>query len=426
MKQKVLGLYEKLKEGILSTLSANVINKAIGLLSSMVITRLLSTADYGIWSYVLNIYSYLTLVTGFGLVSGALQFGAENKGEGKAYSFYNYCTRTGILIDFILVTAFSTVIAFVQLPIEGAKPFVLGMLPVLLAEYVNSIGQSILRAQNRINEYANVLNVNTILIAIGTCGGALFGLWGVVIGRYLAYFFSAVYLVRLLRQDLRLIHKADTLNESDKKQLWHYSIFTGASSAMNCVVYYIDITLIAALIKTASDIAVYRVGTLIPNALEFIPNSVIVAILPTIIYNREDLNWVRKNVKRVYCGLGMLNIAIVGVIFVASPLIICIISGERYMSSVPILRTLAAGYFFSGTFRNLSVNLLAAFRRVHFGLFIAGLTCFLDIGLNYALIKCYGMIGAAYATFFVAVITAIISFTYVIYLLRRGTIYEAH
>ena len=426
MKQKVLELYEKLKEGILRTLSANVINKAIGLLSSMVITRLLSTTDYGIWSYVLNIYSYLTLITGFGLISGALQFGAENKGGGKAYSFYNYCTRTGLLIDIILVTAFSAVIAFVQLPIEGAKPFVLGMLPVLLAEYVNSIGQSILRAQNRINEYANVLNVNTILIAVGTCGGALLGLWGVVIGRYLAYFLSAAYLIRLLRNDLRLIQKADTLNKSDKKQLWHYSIFTGASSAMNCVVYYIDITLIAALIKTATDIAVYRVGTLIPNALQFIPSSVIVAILPTIIYNREDIAWVRRNVKKTYIGLCALNTIVVGILLIAAPLIIRIISGERYLASVPVLRILAVGYFLSGTFRSLSLNLLAAFRRVHFGLFIAILTCALDVGLNYYLIQGYGMIGAAYATFLVDAITAAISFGYVVCLLRKGTINEAN
>ena len=109
-----------------------------------------------------------------------------------------------------------------------------------------------------------------------------------------------------------------------------------------------------------------------------------------------------------------------------SPFIIRIISGEKYLASVPVLRVLTLGYFCSGTFRNLSLNLLAAFRRVHFGLFIAILTCVLDIGLNYYFIKGFGMIGAAYATFLVDIITAIISFGYVVYLLRKGTINETH
>lgn len=426
MKQQLLKLYEKLKAGVLRTLTANVINKAVGLISSMAITRILSTTDYGTWSYAQNLYSYLTLITGFGLISGVLQFGAENKGEGKAYSFFNYCTKTGLLLDFILVTIFGLAVAAIQLPIEGAKPFVIVILPVLLVEYVNSIGQCILRAQNRIKEYANVLNVNTILVAVGTCGGALIGLWGVVIGRYLAYLLSIGFLVWSLRRDVGKIRNADNLNKEDKKQLWHYSLFTGASSAMNCVMYSLDITLIAALIKNANDVAIYRAGTLIPNALQFIPSSVIVAILPSIIYNRADLGWVRKNTIRTYTGLLALNTVIVGILLIASPLIIRIISGEKYMASVPVLRVLTLGYFCSGTFRNLSLNLLAAFRRVHFGLFIAVLTAVLDIGLNYVFIQGYGMIGAAYATLLVDVITAIISFGYVIYLFRKGTINEAH
>ena len=422
MKTKIEEFYERLKAGILRTLSANAINKAIGLISSMAITRLLSTEDYGIWSYSLNLYSYLAMVSGFGLVSGVLQFGAENKGTDKAYSFFKYCTKTGLCIDIGLVTLFGAAIAMMQLPIDGAKPFVLVILPVLLAEYMNAIGQSILRAQNRINEFANFLNANSALVAIWTCGGALIGLWGVIIGRYLAYLLSIAYLVWLLKRDIMPIRTADNLESNDKKQLWHYSIFTGASSAMNLVVYSLDITLIAAMIKNAEEIALYKVGTLIPNALQFIPTSVVIAVISNIIYNRDNIDWVRKNVKRTYVGLVFLNIFIIAILLVFSPIIIRIISGEKYLGSVPVLRVLTLGYFFSGTFRNLSVNVLAAFRRVHFGLFIAILTCLLDVSLNYLLISRFGMIGAAYATFAVDITAAAISFGYVVYLLRRGTI----
>ena len=426
MKQALIDLYNKLKQGVLRTLSANVINKIVGMISSMIITRLLTQAEYGIWSYTLNIYSYLTLVTGFGLISGALQFGTENHGKGDAYKYFKYCVKNGLLIDSGLIFLVGFGVCLFTLPIEEAKLYIIAVLPILLFEYVLAIGQSALRSQNRIKEYANALNVNSISIAVGTCGGALFGVTGVVIGRYLANVISLLYLTKLLKHDVQRIKNAGVLQSPEKKQLWHYSLYTGASAAMNCLVYSLDITLIAALIKNATEVGIYRVGTLIPNALQFIPSSVVVAILPNVIYNRQDIVWVRRNVKKTFLGLTVCNAIISGGIILFSPLIIRIVSGSKYMASVPVLRILTLGYFFSGTFRTLSVNLLAAFRRVKYGLFISIMSCISDVILNYFLINNYGMIGAAYATLLVDILTAILSFTYVMVLQKRGTINEVY
>ena len=56
--------------------------------TSMVITRILSKDEFGIWSYALNIYSYLSLVSGAGLATGALQFGTENNKSKKSYVIF--------------------------------------------------------------------------------------------------------------------------------------------------------------------------------------------------------------------------------------------------------------------------------------------------------------------------------------------------
>jgi len=392
----------------------------------MVITRLLSQNDYGIWSYVLNMYSYLGLITGFGLISGALQFGTENKGVGKAYNYFKYCTKNGLFINLCILIVFGIIIAVLELPIEGAKPFILIVAPMLLVEYLIAMGQSVLRSQNRIREYANVLNVGSITTAVGTCGGAFFGLYGVVIGRYLASAITVIYTQIIIRGNIREIIHADVLSKKERGDLWHYSALTGASSAMNCLVYVLDITLIAALDQSAIEIGIYRVGTLIPTAMQFIPTSVIISVLPNIVYNRNNIDYIRKNIRKVYIGLCLLNIVILAIIIPLSPYIINLFSGERYIESASVLRILTLGYFFSGTFRNLSVNLLAAFRRVKFGLFISILSCGLDVILNYYFIISNGMIGAAYATLVVDFITGMIAFAYVIYLIRKGTINEIH
>lgn len=424
MMQKFLKAMERLRSGIFSMLSANVINRMVGMVSTMIITRLLTPDEYGQWTYALNIYSYLLLISGFGLISGALQFGTENRGEGKAFAFFRYCIEKGFVVDAAIVVAAGIAISILELPIAGAKPYVMAILPILLMEFVLSIGQTILRAQNRIQEYARVLNVNSVAIAVGTCGGAVFGLQGVVAGRYLANMVSLCYEGNLLLQEMKSIRRAETIDKSERRQLWHYSLFTGASSAMNCLVYYLDVTLIAILIKSASEISIYQVGTLIPNALQFIPVSVVTAILPTIIYHREDVSWVRSYLKKAYLALTAVNAVITGIICVMAPVVIRILSGEQYLPAVPVLRVLAVGYFFSGTFRTLSVNILAAFRRVRFGLFISVVSCVTDIVFNCLFITWFGMIGAAYATLLVDLITAVLGLGYLMVLLRRGSINE--
>ena len=103
---------------------------------------------------------------------------------------------------------------------------------------------------------------------------------------------------------------------------------------------------------------------------------------------------------------------------------ILLISGSNYFDAIPILRVLLIGYFFSGTFRTFSVNLLAAFHRIYYGLFISITSCLADIVFNYFFIIKFGSIGAAYATLLVDIITAVLSFLYVIYLLKKEVINE--
>lgn len=114
----------QLKNGLFHMLSANVINKVIGMICNMLITRFMTKGEFGIWSYILNIYSYFGLITGLGLYSGALQFGAENRGKEKEFSYYQYALRMGILIDTVIVAVFTGVSFFISFSIPDAENYV--------------------------------------------------------------------------------------------------------------------------------------------------------------------------------------------------------------------------------------------------------------------------------------------------------------
>ena len=180
-------------------------------------------------------------------------------------------------------------------------------IPILLLEYVLNLLLTILRCENRVKEYAHVLNVNTILLAIGTCFGALYGVIGVIIGKYVAFVISLFQLTLRIRPEIGKLRYAKNLQWKKTGALWHYSLLTGVSSTLNTVLYLLDVSMIAAMIRSASELATYKVATLIPTALTFIPNSLVVCILPDIITNRDNVVWLRRHIKKCFLILGVMN-----------------------------------------------------------------------------------------------------------------------
>jgi len=419
VKNIINGIWKKLSKGILQMFGANVLNKVVSMLGNMVITRMLTKTEYGIWSCVLNTYSYLNLISGLGLLSGAFQFGAENRGKEEEFQYYKFCLKIGLIIDTILVIGFFIATFVIDFSMSEANPYLRTIAPMILFDYVFQILLTILRCENRISEYANILNVNTILLTVGTCGGAYFGIEGVIIGKYIAYVVSLIQVIFHTKDEVKRINKTRSIPWKHTVELWHYSIFTGISSALNVMLYLIGVSMIATLISDPVEVAYYKVATLLPNALVFIPNSVITCILPNIVANNKNYPWLKKNIGISFVGLGALNVIICGVGILFAPIIITILSGEQYLSAVPAFRVLMFSYFVSGTFRSLSINILAALRCVNYGLLISVISLICNIVFNYLFVEQYGTIGAAYATLGVVVVTAVLSFVYLIYKLQK-------
>ena len=212
------------------------------------------------------------------------------------------------------------------------------------------------------------------------------------------------------RPELQHIKAAPPLEQGKKRILWRYSLFTGLSGAMNTALYLIDVSMVAALIKDPEELAIYKVATLIPNALTFIPSSIVLCVLPDIIVNRKNTKWLKKKLVQVIGGLGAINVLLCGGLISLAPLGIIILSGPGYLDAVPMFRILTLGYFFTGTFRSLCTNVLGGMRHVKINLVISVVAIFSDVLFNSVLIMRHGTVGAAYATFCAEFITSAIAF----------------
>lgn len=420
IKQSLCNFWQQLKKGILHIFTASVINKIVIMLSNMVLTRMLAQNQYGILSYIGNVYSYANLIAGFGLAAGALQFGVENRNRLVENRFYRYCAKAGMLANFLIIAVISIVVLYCELPIRQAKMYIYVYLPLLITEYFIQLLLIILRSQNRFKSYARLVTMHTILVSAGTCIGAVWGINGVIVSKYIASIVTFLAMGWQMRGTLHSVIHAGKLKRNQKKELWHYSILNGISSTLNRFLFLIDLSMVASLIGSAETLAVYKVATLIPNAITFIPQSVVICVVPDIVAHNQNASWLKKAFKKIFIGMMIFNLFISLFLILCAPWIIQIIAGKRYLSAVGSFRILVAGYFVAGTFRSLSVNFLAALRAVKYNAVCSLVSCMTDVMFNFLLIPRFGILGAAYATFLAELTASLLTFGCLMYTLHRN------
>jgi O-antigen/teichoic acid export membrane protein len=91
------------KTGFFHIFGSSVINKVIAFLSSVVLVRILTKPEYGVFTYAWNIYSIVLILNGMGIESGVLQISSEHSGDIEyANRASNYGIRFGIKFDLLL------------------------------------------------------------------------------------------------------------------------------------------------------------------------------------------------------------------------------------------------------------------------------------------------------------------------------------
>ena len=408
------------KTGFFHIFGSSVINKIISFLSSIILVHILTKSEYGVFTYAWNIYSLILLLNGFGIESAILQLCSEQSGN-KSYEhkICNYGTRFGIKFNILLAILTIVVAAFFPLKLPGSDKilYLLSLLP--MSQLLLGIILNILRSQKRNQDYAKLSTINTILILIGSTFGAV---WlrekGMALGYYVAYTVS--FLIGRLYMKVELLHqKENMINTKEKKTILSIAFISMCNNGLSQLLYLLDIFILGIVDPQETVLASYKVSTMIPTALTFIPLSLITYLYPYFAQHNKDGEWCLKKYKQVVMGLGMINLLIATFLLLFSPYIILIFFGKEYLDAVTIFRILAINYFFSGTFRVLSGNLLVTQRKLKFNLIIATISGLINIIADFLFIQWWGAIGAAYANTLVVIISGTVSTIYLIYTFKH-------
>ena len=388
--------------------------------SAFIVVRVLSKALFGQFSYAQNILQFFLIFNGFGVSTAIVQFCSEKKTIEEKIPYLRYGIKIGLIFNFFLVLSILFYTSFFELPVNGSSEILLYMclmpLLILMSEIIGSYLLSVFR--NRQYSYLNILS--TVLYFAGTIAGGLFFLVkGIIAGRYLAFLIVVVVELYVIRKELRLIWSARSPLKQDRKEFLKFSFVVTLTNSISQFLYLIDIFFIGLIIKDESVVAAYKTATMIPFALAFLPQSIMLFLYP---YFARNIKNKQKNKKLFYKVQGymiILNLGISLILIVFAPLVIKIIFGPQYSDSVLPFRILSFGFFVSACFRIIPGNVLASLRKVKINLYTGIITGTLNIILDIILIKKMGSVGAAIATTSMFILDALITNIYLYYFFKK-------
>ena len=410
------------KTGFFHIFGSSVINKIVTFLSNIILVRILSKAEYGIFTYAWNIYSIIILLNGLGMEAGVLQMSSEKSGdESYLRKICSVGTRIGLMFDLVLAVVMLGIGMCIPLKVEGAKELVCALCLLPAFQFLYHLTTVSLRSQKRNQQYAKITMLNTMMIFIVSIIGALcFQEMGLILGYYVAYSVSIV--VGYFAFNVQLFSKKSKLEIKERNSLLSISLVSMLNTGISQLLYLLDVFVLGIIVAEETVLASYKVATIIPSALVFIPVSLITYLYPYFAEHRQDGVWCLKRYGQVVIGLGMFNLLITVVLYVLAPTIIELLYGEIYLDALPVFRLLAVNYFISGTFRVLSGNLLVTQRKLKFNSVVAIVSGLINVVADYFFISWWGSLGAAYATVVVVIVSSVMSTTYLIYTFKKNRV----
>ena len=397
--------------GFFHIFGASVINKIVAFATNIVIVWFLTKDDYGVFSYANNIYSLVALVTGFGLLTGMFQLCAESRPQTEKDGLLWYSLTRGAFIDMVLALVLLVFGFLFTLPIEQAGPYLALLGPLLVLDYGFQFSSVALRSKRENKRFACLQTINTVSYFVFGCLGALLsGIAGTIIGRYVAYCVSLVVAVAFLKSSGFDLARKSKMSSLLKHDLWCYSVPTQLSSALNQMTFLLDVFLVGFFVADAAGVASYKVATMLPEGLLFVPASLILFAMPYFIEHNHDRSWFKRNVK-VFLAAGGATYAVIALaLIIFAPNIIELLWGASYLDATTAFQALSACFFFSAI-RTSCTNLLCAVRAVKANLVVSTVSLVVNLALCVLLIPEYGIDGAAFAPLIVSVVAAVVAFS---------------
>lgn len=383
--------------GFFHIFGSNTINQMVRFAYGILIVRVIPKPNFGVFTAANNIFALLLLFSGLSVDSAILQLSSEQQeNEPRTRALLQYGYRFGLATNAFLSLAIVAIALFIPLPTEGSA-LLLGLMALLPPmDILKRIQVIYLRVSLKNREFAEANTLDTVAVSALTILCAK--LWweqGIVWAQYLSTAFIVLYL--WLKLKVPFVGRAGALGGADRRDVWKIALISTLNNSLGSLLSMLGATILAFSVPDEYLIADYKVASLIPNALSFIPLSLMTYAYPYFARHKNDLGWVREKYGLLLKGVGIFHLLVAaGGIALAYPGF-RLVFGPEYLAAVPPFRILMVSFFVSGTFRTMAGNLLVTQRRLQFNLVNGIIGAAVNILCSLWLIPRYSSIGAALA-----------------------------
>ena len=295
--EMIRGLFQR---GFFHILGSTFINKIIAFLANIAIVRILTKHDYGVFSGAFNVFFIVFLFSGLGIANGILYFCSKDIRREDKKSYYAWAVRFGLWTEVLLSAAILIYGLFFNVGIEEMRGYIISLCALPFFAFIFDYYSVILRAEKDNKKYSLYLNIHSALYAgLAIIGAVFWGIAGTIIGRYLAYIIADI-IGYFFCKDYADIAWTGRPDGEARRDIRKYSLKAGITSALNVILYRIDVAVIAMVVADASILASYKTGAQLPENMNFIPQCLMVYFVPLFVQHLGNGAWIRRKTKEVY------------------------------------------------------------------------------------------------------------------------------
>lgn len=403
-----------IKDGFLHILTGSFLCRAITMVSSIIIARLVDKTEYAYVSYADNLYTYIGLIAGLGLSAALLKFCASNDSTGKDKSFVNLSFLWGGSAQFAASLVMCIVITFSDIPFPGARKYIWALLLYQPLYFLYDTLACYVRTQRENKRYANAGIIMSVCLCVFSIVLLLaVGTMGLIYARYIAviavFFYLGVFVYKRFYGA-----EAIQIEKAEKKAFLAMGLSLMAARMFSEMMPANETFLVNQLIKDEIITANFRIAGVFPQLLLLVASSVNIYFFPVV---AQMTDW--REIKKRLVRIGVFNFcfvlfaAMVGVVL--TPFAIKLLYGQKYVDAIPMTYMLWAMNAMNGCIRMFPMNMLPALGKTKFNLYMAAGSCLVQTCLDWLFIKKLGVYGIAIGT---TLVYALSGFAYWWYLMR--------
>ena len=391
------------KRGGLIVFLSTFLGKFMTAFLSIAVVRIVSKEEYADIAYVLSFYAILIIFSGLGGNYSLLRFGAITKSISERKEYYNYTLKQGskYALCLVLVTIFFVIIL----------PYFTFKIKILLI--LMSFGLMTFYWLDVLKSYFRIININKMFAKLNV----YFSIVSFVLTVSLVYFFysygyilaltlAPLIVFLLFHNQVKAVSKKIEIN---KKEFWGYGLHTSVSGFANQIIFSIAPILIGFLSSDTTEIATFKVATIIPFNLLTLPGILMQSDFTMLARNYNS----KKVLKDYYINYLKIILPLALVCFSVSIFfakdIIVFLFGKEYEDAIPMYKIFMVATFFTYLLRNPTGNILLAIGKAKWNGYNTYVFCILYVLLSIVLYPIYNVYSLVYALAFVFVVSGVVS-----------------